>query len=85
VAVWTFRDGKSFLGYSLNPRGKQVWLLCDGTRSEAVICREYARHTGHPEREAAQFLRQLLDLGVVVRGGYVVLAGATDLQQPFSF
>lgn len=73
--VWTHGKGKEMVAYRLNIQGRDIWRLCDGSRTPAQIAAEYEAKTGRPQQEATGFLEQLQNTGVVVTGGFVVSAG----------
>jgi hypothetical protein len=75
AVVWTYKQGKQFVGYRFNTNGRRVWRLCDSQRSPAEIATEFRSQTGRTESEAAEFLTRLLSLGIVVAGSYVVPVG----------
>ena len=81
VVLTTYRQ-EEFLGYQLNRTGRFVWQLCNGSRSAEDIAEAYAEHTGRSAGEAAQFLQGLMDLAIVVSGGYVVPGGDLSRAAP---
>jgi hypothetical protein len=72
LLVWTYDSASEFKGYRMNATGRSLWRLCDGSRSLDAIGAEHARRSGRPAPEGAAFVKGLLELGVIVSGGWVV-------------
>jgi hypothetical protein len=72
LLVWTHDSGGEFRGYRMNATGRSLWRLCDGSRSLDAIGAEHARRHGRPAPEGAEFVNGLLELGVIVSGGWIV-------------
>ena len=71
LLVWTYGSAGEFKGFRMNATGRSLWRLCDGSRSLDAIGAEHARRGGRPAPEGKAFVEGLLDLGVIVSGGWV--------------
>ena len=71
LLVWTHGSEGEFKGYRMNATGRSLWRLCDGSRSLEAIGAEHARRSGRPAPEGTAFVKGLLELGVIVSGGWV--------------
>jgi len=72
LVAWTYGSAGELKGYRMNASGRSLWRLCDGSRGLEAIGAEHARRTGRPAAEGAAFVKGLLELGVIVSGGWVV-------------
>jgi len=72
LLVWCWGSTGEFNGYRLNATGRSLWRLCDGSRGLDAIGAQHARRTGRPAAEGAAFVKGLLELGVIVSGGWVM-------------
>jgi hypothetical protein len=82
VVVWTYKDGKRFVGYRFNSAGRFVWRLCDGSGPVTEVAQAYAAQTKRAPQEATEFVENLLKAGVLAAGGYVVPAGSFPKPAP---
>lgn len=82
AVVWTYKDGKRFVGYRFNAAGRFVWRLCDGTSPVTQVAQAYAAETKRAPQEATDFVASLLKTGVLAAGGYVVPAGNFPTPRP---
>ena len=71
LLVWTYGSGGEFKGFHMNATGRSLWRLCDGSRSLDAIGAEHARRSGRPAPEGEAFVKGLIDLGMIVSGGWV--------------
>lgn len=71
LLVWTYGSAGEFKGYRMNATGRSLWRLCDGSRTLDAIGAEHTRRSGRPAPEGEAFVKGLLDLGVIVSGGWV--------------
>ncbi len=78
--LWVRRQDGTVTAFVVNRLGRRIYELCDGRRSLEAVCHAYAAQTGATPAAAAGFLDDLVEKGVIVRGGY--LRVSADFPRP---
>jgi hypothetical protein len=74
--LWTHKADGEMVAYRLNLNGAQVLQQCDGCHPLEQIAQEYELKTGRKRGEAASFVSQLAQVGLVVCGGHITTVGS---------
>lgn len=81
IILWTYQKDQ-FIGYKLNRKGRDVWRLCNGRRTESQILDAYILKNGSGMDEAKYFLSKMIEIGIVVSGAYIVVDSKFPKVQP---